>query len=247
MKNPYDVLGVNSNASDDEIKKAYRQLCRKYHPDANVNNPDADKAAEMFKDVQDAYNRVMDDRKKGIYVDYDSYENGAGGTGFGGTGFGGTGYGGAYGGTWYGGSSSSGQGSSNSAYGGSSTDYERLMAAAANYINARHFQEAVTVLDTIDDHTALWNYMYAISQYGLGNNILALRFAKIASKMEPSNFQYRNLVRQLESGSAQTYDSWSGQYGGTRGDSRSCCGGCSDLCMANLCLNMMCCDPCLCC
>ena len=51
-KNPYDVLGVSPSASDDEIKKAYRDLTRKYHPDANVDNPLADLAEEKFKEVQ---------------------------------------------------------------------------------------------------------------------------------------------------------------------------------------------------
>ena len=54
MTDPYQVLGVTRSASDEEIKKAYRNLSRKYHPDANVNNPNKDQAEEMFKRVQQA-------------------------------------------------------------------------------------------------------------------------------------------------------------------------------------------------
>ena len=64
-KNPYDVRGVSPNASDDEIKRAYRDLTRKYHPDANVNNPLADLAEEKFKEVQEAYDTIMKERSGG--------------------------------------------------------------------------------------------------------------------------------------------------------------------------------------
>lgn len=64
-KNPYEVLGISQNASDDEIKMAYRELTRKYHPDANINNPLADLAEEKFKEVQEAYDTIMREREMG--------------------------------------------------------------------------------------------------------------------------------------------------------------------------------------
>ena len=58
MSDPYSILGVDRNASDEEIKKAYRRLSRKYHPDANINNPHKDEAEAKFKEVQQAYQQA---------------------------------------------------------------------------------------------------------------------------------------------------------------------------------------------
>ena len=65
MIDPYQVLGVGRSASDDEIKKAYRSLSRKYHPDANINNPNKDQAEEKFKQVQQAYDQIMKEKQSG--------------------------------------------------------------------------------------------------------------------------------------------------------------------------------------
>ena len=60
---PYRILGVAYDATDDDIKKAYRMLSRKYHPDANINNPNKAQAEEKFKQVQEAYNIIMNQRQ----------------------------------------------------------------------------------------------------------------------------------------------------------------------------------------
>ena len=65
MTDPYSILGVSRDASDEDIKKAYRKLSRKYHPDANINNPNKAQAEEMFKTVQQAYNQIMKERQGG--------------------------------------------------------------------------------------------------------------------------------------------------------------------------------------
>ena len=63
MKDPYSVLGVSRNASDDEIKNAYRELARKYHPDNYTDNPLSDLAGEKMKEINDAYDAIVNERK----------------------------------------------------------------------------------------------------------------------------------------------------------------------------------------
>ena len=82
MYDPYAVLGVSRNATDEEIKKAYRALSRKYHPDANINNPNKDQAEEKFKEIQQAYQQIMYEKEHGTSSGYG--QSGYGESGYGG-------------------------------------------------------------------------------------------------------------------------------------------------------------------
>ncbi len=88
----YEVLGLKKGATEDEIKKAYRQLAKKLHPDLNPDDPNA---GEKFKELNEAYGVLSDPQKKAAYDQYGfdgpSMGGGAGGSGFGGFGFGGGG------------------------------------------------------------------------------------------------------------------------------------------------------------
>lgn len=83
----YEVLGLNKDASEEDIKKSYRKLAMKYHPDRNPDNP---KAEEQFKEAKEAYEMLSDDQKRAAYDQYGhaGVEQGAGAGGFGGAGFG---------------------------------------------------------------------------------------------------------------------------------------------------------------
>ncbi len=98
-KDYYEVLGLSREASEEEIKKSYRKLAMKYHPDRNPDNP---KAEEQFKEAKEAYETLSDDQKRAAYDQYGhaAFESGGGaGAGFGGAGagFGGAGFGDAFG------------------------------------------------------------------------------------------------------------------------------------------------------
>ena len=83
----YEVLGVDKNATDDQLKKAYRKLAKKYHPDANPNNKE--EAEKKFKEVNEAYETLSDAQKRKMYDQFgpDGPQGGFGGGGpFGGQG-----------------------------------------------------------------------------------------------------------------------------------------------------------------
>lgn len=75
MSNPYQILGVSPNSTNEDIKKAYRTLSRKYHPDANINNPNAEQAEEKFKQVQQAYQEIMEQRENGFSYHFHNEQN----------------------------------------------------------------------------------------------------------------------------------------------------------------------------
>jgi molecular chaperone DnaJ len=184
---------VRPDAGNDEIKKAYRQLSRIYHPDANINNPNKKQAEAKFKEVQEAYNQIVKEREQGIFGDS------------------------------YGGRGSYGnQGAYGGASGGWTSEETIRFQAVQNYLNAGHYQEALHVLGTMADRSALWFYCSAIANSGVGNNILALDHARRASAMEPSNMEYQVFLSRLESG-GQWYRETGSTYRNPVGNIGNCC------------------------
>lgn len=221
MHNPYQVLGISPNASEDEIKRAYRSLSRKYHPDANVNNPNKAQAEEKFKEIQQAYQQIMKERTEGqSYGQRHSYGQSA----YGNSGFGG-----------FGDFHSSGTGYEDNTH----------LRAAGNYIRNGYYKEARTVLDSMEEYgrNARWYYYSALAHAGLRNQISALEHAKRASALEPNNSTYSALVYQFEHGGT-----WYQQRQYTYGQPYT--GGnnlCFKLCLANLFCNLCCGGGGLCC
>lgn len=219
MNDPYQILGVTRDASDREIKKAYRDLSRKYHPDsyAGKSEAEANAAAEKFKQVQEAYNRIVDERSgkaTGSYGDFG---------GFGGFG--------------------ANQGRQNY------SEDEQHMMAAMNYIRARRYNEALNVLNGISNRNAAWYYYSSIANMGLGNNNVALEQAKQAADVEPGNMQYRQYYQQLQNGGGFYGGSpfgspFGGGYGGggSYGGYGSYGGGYDSCGTGNLCCDLWCAD-----
>lgn len=175
-RDPYEVLGVPRNATEEEITKAYRKLAKKYHPDLN---PGDKTAADKMSEINEAYDLIKDGKA-------DSYSGG----------------GQSYGG--YGG------------YGGYGSQRMSPLDAARQYINMGLYAQALNILNSVTGRTAEWYYLSAIANYGLGNKMVALNFARTAVSMEPSNVSYRKLVSDIESG-ASAYESRSAEYSSGNG------------------------------
>lgn len=213
MFDPYSILGVSRDASDEEIKKEYRKLSRKYHPDANINNPNKDQAEEKFKEIQQAYDQIMKEREYGSSGNY----------GYGGN----TGYGGFGGFGGYGGSQS------NTGY----QDEEAIRRqAASNYVQSGHYQEAMNVLSSLKERNAQWYYLSAVANMGLGNNVNAMNHIREAVRLEPDNMQYRMMLQRMEGGGSW-YQEQQNPFGGMPTAGNDLCMKCL---MANLACSCCC-------
>ena len=189
MQDPYSILGVSRDASDEDIKKAYRKLSRIYHPDANINNPNKDQAEAKFKEVQQAYQQIMKEKEMGA--------SGYTGTGSGGYGDAGSGYGGFGGfgpfGGFYGQYTNQNQQTTE-------TEEDIHLRAAANYLNSGHYKEALNVLSGIKDRSARWYYYSSIANSGMGALFAPGTEKDVGdqkTRVKPEFFQQSDKVREL--------------------------------------------------
>ena len=210
MADPYQILGVDRNASDEEIKRAYRKLAKKYHPDAN---PGDESAAKKMQEINDAYDRIKNPEK--------NQGPGSGSQGYNpyGQGYGSYGYG-PFGGYYQ---------QQNRSYNQKYADSH--LQAAYNYILYRRYREALNVLAQFEGvKGAEWYYLSALANQGIGNQVTALEHMRKAVSMDPGNQEYLNALDRMEHGG----DDYRRQAGNFQGFDLKM-NPCTSLCLCYLC------------
>ena len=190
VQDPYKVLGVSPDASDEEVKKAYRDLAKKYHPDLH---PDDEEAARKMNEINTAYDQIKDGNIPASTGPYAYQSAGSGGT-----------YQGDSGWTnWYGWNGQQQQ---------QQTERSEY-TAARNYIRNGMYREALNALSGVPEpeRDGRWYYFASVANLYLGNRVAALELAKRACEIEPGNEDYRRLVMQLQSG-GDFFDRYAGSY-----------------------------------
>ena len=203
MQDPYSVLGVQASATFDEVTVAYRKLAKKYHPDLNPGNKAAE---EKMQQINAAYDKIKNgetggakyERADGTYGPQERPEQRGytyrGDDPFGGFGFGGFEdfselFGQMFGGNWQ-------------QQGQSRPGDSPMVRQIKVYLQNRQYQDAERVLSQMQNKNAEWYYLSALTSAGLGNRMSAMTYAKEAVRLEPNNFEYHQLINQLERGSS---------------------------------------------
>jgi len=209
MQDPYKTLGVTPDASDDEIKKAYRNLAKKYHPD---RNPGDQHAADMMNEVNAAYDAI----KNGTARQQSGYGAGAYQYGYGTGGYGYQSYSPF---TDYAYSQRQNRQSERSEY-----------TAARNYIRNGMYTEAFNCLEGVarSERDGRWYYLHAVASLYSGNRAQALNDAQMAADIEPDNEEYAALLQQLQQ-RGNTYTSYR-----TRSVGFDPCRAVAMMCLANM-------------
>lgn len=216
IDDPYKVLGLNRDASDEEVKQAYRRLAKKYHPDLN---PGDKEAARRMQEVNAAYEQIKNPEK---FRQQQSQQSGGYGGSYGG------GYADPFGG-WY---DPFGAYRQQQAYGQNSDPYQQ---AAEQYIRFGRYREALNALQSSTERNARWYSLSALANDGLGNQVTALEHIRRAVSMDPDNGEYLSALDRIEHGGA-AYRRQAGNFRGfTMGMDP-----CSQLCLCYL-VNLCCC------
>ena len=240
---PHKVLGVSENATQDEIKKAYRQLAKKYHPDLN---PGDETAAQKMNEVNQAYDMLMnpDKYRRQQAANYGGYNQGGYNTYSGQQGrtYRTYTWGGPFGGWTY------TNVDFDDFFGGNATndflnpkvedgDGYNIQRAILE-INNRKYQDALNTLNYLskESRDARWYYLSALSHNGLGNTVQAVDHIQMAVNLDPANQTYRQTYQHFNR-SSQTYQRNATTY--QRGF-----GGMSSLCCSMALSQMLCGNPC---
>ena len=194
MKDPYTVLGVSPNASDAEIKKAYRELARKYHPDNYQDNPLADLAEERMKEINEAYDAITKERSSGFR---------GGGNSYGGGGSYGAGY--------------QQQQRQQSYY---QDGYDSTYAHVRNLINMGNLAAAEQMLQRVSRRDAEWHFLMGSIAYRKGWLDEARQSFQMAVQMDPGNPEYAQAAAMMRGG-GQAYRPYGAADGSN--ECLSCC------------------------
>ena len=202
MRDPYEVLGVTRDASEEDITRAYRKLAKQYHPDLNPNN---EEAARKMAEVNAAYDMI----KAGNYDYYQTQQKTQQQS------TGGPQYSYSYGPFTFYDFTGFYQRQQN-AYNGF-TDYQNVRA----FINLGAYREALSILEGIVNRNAEWYYLSAYANYMINNRVTALEHAQQAVRLEPDNYNYRQLLETIRSGRT-AYQNRRRTYGTPSVGSRLC-------------------------
>ena len=252
VNEPHKILGVSENATQDEIKKAYRQMAKKYHPDLN---PGDENAAKKMNEINEAYDMLMNPEKYrtqqaqsaygGYPGGYNTYNNGQQGRTYrtytyGAGPFGGWTYTNMDFEDFFGGAYANQNANSNADFMNPQveTDDTYDFRKAIGEINSKKFSDALNSLMRVPSYArkARWYYLSALANYGLGNTVQASADIQKAVNEEPDNMTYRRAYQGINR-SSQSYERNARTY-------NAGFGGVGSLCCSMALSQLLCGNPC---